>query len=208
MALSEAWGPMASGRLLLRAPVASDLEALHRIQSDPLTQRTRPQPTSREASLELLQSWQLHWQRWGYGCWAMSLGGDEGKDLLGFGGLMWQAVDGRQSLCLKLWLHPQSWGLGYATEVGELALQQAFQELHAPSVLALVRPTDLPTRRTLERLGMRLKGALADVPKQAPSLLFETTPAHRAHLAQSRRQAAALTEQALSPESSFGAYSA
>ncbi|OYU25383.1 MAG: GNAT family N-acetyltransferase [Burkholderiales bacterium PBB2] len=208
MALSEAWGPMASGRLFLRAPVATDLEVLHQIQADPLTQRVKPGPVSRQASLELLQSWQLHWQRWGYGCWAMSLGAEAGDELLGFGGLMWQSVDGRQHLCLKLWLHPRAWGLGYATEMGQQALTQAFQELHASAVLALVRPTDLPTRRTLERLGMRLKGALADLPGQAPSLLFEMTPAHLAHLAQSRAQASAAQPAPPAKVSTFGALSA
>jgi len=204
MALSEAWGSMASGRLFLRAPTVADLDRLQQIQADALTQRVKPGPATRQSSLEQLQTWQLHWQRWGFGCWALSAGAQEGGEPLGFGGLMWQSVDGRQSLCLNLLLHPQAWGLGYATEMGQLALELAFQQLHAPAVLALVRPTDLPTRRTLERLGMRLKGALADLPGQAPSLLFEMTPAHLAHCRQQQQQSQAQS----APASTFGALSA
>ena len=54
-------------------------------------------------------------------------------------------------------------------------LEMAFQTLHQAKVLALVMPANRPSRKTLERIGMLLKGSLADVPGQPPVLVYEIT---------------------------------
>jgi len=190
MALSESLAPLETARLVLRAPTAMDLAALHEINADPVAQRFNPggsQP-SREAALELLQSWQLHWQKHGYGYWAIALrdplqsadAGAAGAHVLGFGGVMAKPVDGQQGLNLCFRFRPHAWGQGYASEMSQAALELAFARLHTPAVLAVVPPANTPSRRTLERIGMRLKGSLADVPGQPPSLIYEITAAQYA----------------------------
>jgi RimJ/RimL family protein N-acetyltransferase len=53
------------------------------------------------------------------------------------------------------------------------AFAQAFEQRQEPSVVAAVLPSNAPTRKTLEGLGLRLKGTLADGPGSAAALLYE-----------------------------------
>lgn len=173
-----------TARLTLRAPEASDLDAVFEVHADPITNRFNPAGalTSREAAQALLDGWQAHWQAQGFGYWAIALR-EQPEQLLGFGGIMAKPIEGHQSrLDLNLYFRfrPQAWGQGYASEMAMAALALAFDQLRAPAVLAVVRPSNMPSRKTLERIGMRLKGALADVPGQAPSLLYEMSAEHYA----------------------------
>ncbi|MEJ6006556.1 GNAT family N-acetyltransferase [Paucibacter sp. AS339] len=182
MALSELHAAkllaMDTERLVLRAPQDSDLAAMFEIQADPSANRFNPsaQLSTREAALELLQCWQRHWQAQGFGYWAIALR-EQPEQVLGFGGLMAKRVDGHEGLSLYFRFRPQAWGQGYASEMALAALTLAFEALHAPAVLAVVQPANMPSRKTLERIGMRLKASLADVPGQAPNLLYEMTAA-------------------------------
>ena len=46
------------------------------------------------------------------------------------------------------------WGLGYAPEAAEKALEFAFEELNAPSVYAFTTLQNLPSQRVMLKLGM------------------------------------------------------
>ena len=58
-------------RLLLRAPADTDLDAVYEVHGDPATNQFNPSGpvSSREAAQQLLQLWQAHWQRRGFGYW-------------------------------------------------------------------------------------------------------------------------------------------
>lgn len=165
-------------RLVLRPPQDSDLEAMFEIQADPTVNRFNAAAmlSTREAAQELLQCWQRHWQTEGFGYWAIALR-TQPEQVLGFGGLMSKRIDGQQGLSLYFRFRPQAWGQGYASEMALAALALAFEHLRAPAVLALVQPANMPSRKTLERIGLHLKASLADVPGQAPNLLYEITAA-------------------------------
>lgn len=182
MTLHESLAPIETTRLLLRAPQASDLAALFEIHADPITHRFNPGGPLRspEAAEALWQSWAAHWQAQGYGYWAIA-SREQPEQLLGFGGIMAKPIEGQTGLNLYFRFRPQAWGQGYASEMALAALALAFEQLYAPAVLAVVRPANMPSRKTLERIGLRLKGSLADVPGQAPSLLYEMTAAHYAN---------------------------
>ncbi|MDT9000338.1 GNAT family N-acetyltransferase [Paucibacter sp. APW11] len=178
-------------RLLLRAPTEADLDSLYEVHADPGTNRFNPSGpmNSRAAAEALLRDWQAHWQTRGFGYWLIArreqagpsgLAGEE--QVLGFGGLMHKPIDGQQGLNLYFRFRPQAWGQGYASEMALAALELAFGRLQAPAVLGVVRPANMPSRKTLERIGMRLKGCWADVPGQAASLLYEMTASHWAEL--------------------------
>lgn len=155
-------------RLQLRPPRPDDLPALHEALTDPANQRFGALGA---AAPERLAGWLAHWVAQGFGPWAVELRDDPAPGVLGFGGLLREPRGGMPALWLEFHFRSQFWGQGYAAEMSQAALDLGFGPLQAGAVQALVLPGNAPARRTLERLGLRLKGSLADQPGQAPSLL-------------------------------------
>ncbi|RQO62411.1 N-acetyltransferase [Paucibacter sp. KBW04] len=182
MTLQASLEAIETNRLLLRQPAAADLAAIFEIHADPITNRFNPGGPMRstQEAEALLQGWLAHWQAQGFGYWAIA-SREQPEQLLGFGGIMAKPSLGPTGLNLYFRFRPQAWGQGYASEMALAALALAFEQLYAPAVLAVVRPANMPSRKTLERIGMRLKGSLADVPGQPPSLLYEMSAAHYAN---------------------------
>ncbi len=173
-ALSDA--PLLTSRLALRAPQSSDLEAMFELLADPVANRFSACGclATREASEALLAGWLAHWQAEGFGYWAIT-SREQPEQVLGFGGVMRRTVDGVSNLYLYFRIRPQAWGQGLASEMAMAALSLALDTLHEPRVLAVVMPANMPSRKTLERIGLLLKSSLADVPGQPPSLVYEIT---------------------------------
>lgn len=171
--------PQVTERLVLRAPQPDDLDAMFELHADPIANRFSPSgmlSTRAEADI-LLQLWLEHWQRHGHGPWTIALREVPGT-VIGFGGLLWRplgSLGGSDALQLYFRFAPQNWGQGLASEMSQRALALAFDELGAAKVLAVVLPANMPSRKTLERIGMLLKGSQADVPGQPASLVYEIT---------------------------------
>ena len=164
---------METERLLLRAPQPDDLPALQQLLAEPAQQRFErvdPQQAS-----ERLALWRADWVSQGQGPWAVLLRDAPELGALGFGGLRHQRLAGTPALLLSFSFRSQFWGQGYAAEMALAALGLAFGSLGAGAVQALLPPGNAAARKTLERLGLHLKGSLAEVPGQAPSLLYEIT---------------------------------
>ena len=54
-----------------------------------------------------------------------------------------------------LWaLHPDAWGLGYATETARAALDHGFKALGLASIFAITWPDNRPSQAVMTRLGM------------------------------------------------------
>ena len=178
MAFSDTLAPVNTTRLVLRPPVIADLETLFELYADPICNRFSAMgpPPSRESSMALLMTWIEHWQTSGFGYWAIA-DREHPEVLLGFGGVMNRTIEGVTNLYLYFRFRSQAWGLGLASEMAMQALEMAFQTLHQANVLAVVMPANRPSRKTLERIGMLLKGSLADVPGQPPVLVYELTAA-------------------------------
>ena len=138
-----------SERLLLRRPAQADLDFLIDLFSRWELVAHRPDPvadTPQQSAARLARDID-HWDMHGFGRWAVEADGG----LVGFGGVTVSAdFDG---LNLSYHLHPESWGLGYATELVTAALQAAFGPLHADRVIGLVRPANPGSRRVLEKCG-------------------------------------------------------
>lgn len=182
----------ATPRLLLRAPRTADLASLLSLHADPAVGRfcACTTPHGREATQAQLQSWLAHWRTEGFGPWAISEL-SQPDQIIGFGGVMRRSVSGHRGVYLYYRFAPQVWGRGLAAEMGQRALALAFDDLHERAVLASVEPANMPTRKTLEHLGLRLMGALADVPGQAASLLYELSAGHWASQPRAEPQAIA-----------------
>jgi len=165
---------MVTRRLVLRPPREGDLDTLSALHADPAVNRfcAAATPHGRDAVQAQLQGWIKHWQTRGFGHWAIAER-DQPEQLIGFGGLMHRSVAGHAGLYLYYRITPQAWGRGLASEMAQYAFEQAFGQRREGAVVAAVLPSNAPTRKTLEGLGLRLKGTLADGPGSAAALLYE-----------------------------------
>ncbi len=161
--LSDAFARVETERLLLRRPVHDDLAQLHRIHSDPRTWEHGPEShhSSRAHSGRRLAHWLAHWEARGYGYWTVERDGLA----VGFGGLMllprWQ---GRRGDALNLYyrLEPESWGRGYASELGVAAVELAGRELPELPVVARIRQGNGRSVRVAQRIGLLRRPELDD----------------------------------------------
>lgn len=183
---------LATRRLMLRPPRASDLDTLMAFYADPAVTRfcAAATPQGRDAIAAQLQGWIAHWRSHGFGHWAIAER-DRPDTLIGFGGLMYRSIAGHAGLYLYYRITPQAWGRGLASEMALHAMAEAFEQRHADAVAAAVLPSNAPTRRTLEGLGLRLKGTLADGPGSAAALLYELTAERWASLPRGEPEAVA-----------------
>jgi RimJ/RimL family protein N-acetyltransferase len=56
---------------------------------------------------------------------------------------------------LGWWIDPGRWGEGLATEAGAASLAYAFDTLCLPRVVSITTESNLPSRRVMEKLGLR-----------------------------------------------------
>ena len=138
-----------SERLLLRRPEQADLDFLVDLFSRPelVAHRPDPRPDTPQQSAARLARDIDHWDRHGFGRWAVEADGR----LVGFGGVT--VSNDFDGLNLSYHLHPSSWGQGYASELVMEALRAAFLTLEAERVIALARPANPASRRVLEKCG-------------------------------------------------------
>jgi RimJ/RimL family protein N-acetyltransferase len=159
-------------RMLLRRPVIEDARAHFRIHGDPATNIHNPAGPVRDEdeSARILEEWMAHWDRTGFGYWAVALR-EKPSAVIGFGGINQKVLAERMRLNLYFRFSPSAWGRGLATELGRAALSTA----GADEVFALVRPENAPSIRVIQKLGMNLVGSVDDVVGFPPSLLFAST---------------------------------
>lgn len=124
-------------RLILRPPVEDDEQAASAIFGG--------------SRISRLQRDIDHWRKHGFGRWVL----DENGRIVGFGGLTYRP--GFTGLNLSYHLHPDVWGQGLASEFAVSAVVIGFRDLAAKKVIGLVRPTNLASRRVLEKAGLRLE---------------------------------------------------
>lgn len=166
-----------TSRLTLRPPQAADARAFRDLLSDPANRRFG---AGGPAASERLELWRALWARDGLGPWAVALRDQPALGAIGFGGLSRGRIGSAPSLLLEFHFLSDFWGRGYAAEMALAALALAFGELHAPAVQALLAPGNTAARKTLERVGLRLTGSVADHPGEAASLLYEINAAQYA----------------------------
>lgn len=167
---------ISTARLLLRPPVAEDLDRFYRIHSDPAANRFNPAGpmASMDVAAHALAQWLAHWERHGYGQWAVATL-DDPAFVIGFGGLALRDYGVQEQMNLGYRFDPHYFGHGYATELAAAAREAGFTQLGCDAIFGLVRPGHAVSIRVLEKIGMRRVGELADVPGHAPSLVYSVT---------------------------------
>ncbi|MDX7949745.1 GNAT family N-acetyltransferase [Lichenihabitans sp. Uapishka_5] len=147
-------------RLVLRSPVAQDLQGLQdHVLSDPDVMRFAfsGNPLSSAQSKAFFDSNFDHDQT------GRKLGvliERETKELTGFAGLVPCGALGQPDFELGFVLRRDAWGRGYATEIGLGQIEYGFSTLHLKRVLAQVSPKNHGSISTLRKLGMAFCSAV------------------------------------------------
>lgn len=137
-------------RLQLRHFNRNDLDELALIFSDPLVLKylSPNRAATREETHTALLSIIRHWERHGYGRWAVVH--QATQKLIGYGGL--RCFDGTPELVYLL--SRPYWGCGLATEIARGCLEYGFIQHRFERIVALTRPDNLASRRVMEKIGL------------------------------------------------------
>lgn len=141
-------------RLILRRWVDGDRELFADINSDPEVMNYFPSVLSREESDELADRIEKHFVTRGFGLWALEI--CDVTSFAGFVGLSVPRFEAKFTPCVEIgWrLARAYWGHGYATEAASATLAFGFDELHLDQIVSFTVPSNVRSRRVMEKLGM------------------------------------------------------
>jgi len=138
--------------LTLRPIIPADAVALHRIyQTEGVLQyfpSTTPPPLEKLERFVALQ--QEHWQKFGYGNWAVTVSGD--PEIIGWAGL--QFLPETSETEVGYLLDKPHWGKGYATESARACIDFGFANFDFPEIIALVHPDNVASLRVAAKCGL------------------------------------------------------
>ena len=139
-------------RLILRPFAEQDVDALHRVLSDPQVHQyfPRTEPPSREQVKKIIARQLAHWQEHGCGWWAAV--SCESQELIGWCGLQFLPEFGETEVAYLL--SRPYWGKGLATEAAWAAAQFGFQTLGLQRLVAIAHVENAASQRVIEKLGM------------------------------------------------------
>ena len=143
-----------TARLRLREMTLADAAAMGTIWGDAETMRWYPRALT-DAETEAWIGRQMSRYASGTGLLGMVL--KETGELIGDCGPTWQEVDGVAEVEIGYHVHRAHQGRGYATEAARAVRGYAFAELDRESVISLIRPENVPSRRVAEKNGMGLE---------------------------------------------------
>jgi RimJ/RimL family protein N-acetyltransferase len=141
-------------RLLLRPWRPEDLEPFAALNQDPEVMRFFPAPLTPEESRARMEGARAHFDRHGWGCWAVERKG--GPAFIGFIALGEPRFQAPFTPCIEVgWrLARDQWGRGLAPEGARAALGCAFGTLGLAEVVSFTAAVNQPSRRVMEKLGM------------------------------------------------------
>jgi RimJ/RimL family protein N-acetyltransferase len=141
-------------RLHLRRWRPEDLPAFGAMNADPRVMEFFPKPLTRAESDARAAQIQDHFDRRGFGLWAVEVPGI--ADFIGFVGLSTPAFEEHFTPCVEVgWrLAHEFWGHGYASEAGRAALDFGFGQLGLREIVSFTVPNNRRSRGVMERLGM------------------------------------------------------
>jgi ribosomal-protein-alanine N-acetyltransferase len=138
-------------RLIATPPCADDLDDLVRMHRDPSVMALLGGMRSEVETQDFLRDAVTHWSRHGFGLWMFRSRAD--AQFVGRGGLRNVQVAGRTEVELAYALMPSFWGRGLATEIATSVLARAFELLDFADIVAFTLPTNLASRRVMEKIG-------------------------------------------------------
>lgn len=140
-------------RLILRPMLATDIDALHLIFTDPKVMASfGDESFTREQMQHWLQRNLDHQNEFGYGLCSVILKAD--GTLIGDCGL--EQMESLGAAELGYDFRSDHWNQGYATEAAIAVRDYAFDVLQLPQLISLIRVGNLTSRRVAEKVGMTL----------------------------------------------------
>lgn len=91
----------------------------------------------------------------GYSYWAVIEKGT--NQLIGVSGLLQEQTEGEKNVGIGYIYNKLYWNYGYAFEGALGCVKYATETLHLDEITAQIRPTNLPSRKLAEKLGMTVK---------------------------------------------------
>ncbi len=165
-------GEAVTGHLLCLRPGISSVDEYEQLFTDPAVGswiRPEPMVPFTRADMERMASRdRAHWDAHGFGPWAVRE--REGGEFVGRGGLAWATVDGKREVELPWAVIPSKQGRGFATEMGVAAIDAA-REAGLERVVSLTLPSNLASRRVMEKIGLRYGGEIEHA--GLPHVLYE-----------------------------------
>lgn len=156
-------------RLRLRPLRDEDLDRLYELYSDPRVEPWIGHHSREDVAVEL--SFHVaHWNRCGWGFWAVEQ--LESGRIIGDCGLQPFARVG-PDVELGYELDPLAWGKGLGTEAARAALRYGLEELRIERIVAVTKHSNARSQRVLEKSGLELAGEREAYGEQL--LLFEAT---------------------------------
>ena len=145
---------LATARLLLRPWRRQDFAAFAALNADPQVMAHFPAVLDRAASDAVAERVLAHFDRHGYGPWAVEIPGV--TTFAGFVGLMIPSFAAHFTPCVEIgWrLARSSWGRGYATEAARAALAYGFETVGLDEIVAMTVPINARSIRVMRGLGM------------------------------------------------------
>ena len=141
-------------RLIINPPAMEELENSYMLQSDvDVMEYLGDGVRSKEEVKAWLQKAVRHQEKYGF-----SIGSIYEKTsglFVGRAGLAHLDYDDTQPLEVAYLLTKNSWGKGYATELGQAIIQWAFGNLTFSKLIAHTNSKNVRSRRVLEKIGMR-----------------------------------------------------
>jgi [ribosomal protein S5]-alanine N-acetyltransferase len=138
-------------RLLAERLSEGDMADIRRMHRDPRVMATLGGLRSDEETARYLRDNLDHWDRYGYGIWALRDRTD-GR-FVGRAGLRNTHVGGEDEVELAYALVADYWNKGLATEMAKAILEAAFEELGLTDVVCFTLPTNGASRRVMEKAG-------------------------------------------------------
>ena len=138
-------------QLRLRPPVDVDLDALVRMNSDPVVMKTLGGVRSEATTGAMFQLWLEHWRQYGFGYWVAQE--RESGRFAGRGGLRRVEVDGCDEVEIGYAFEKELWGRGLATELARESVLVGFEELGLDELVCFTLPHNRASRRVMEKTG-------------------------------------------------------
>ena len=144
-----------AARLILRRWRPADRRPFAALNADPVVMEYFPAPLSRTESDALADRIEAHFDRHGFGLWAVEIPGV--APFAGYVGLSIPSFQAHFTPALEVgWrLARNCWGKGYASEGARAALEFGFERLGLKEIVSFTVPANRRSRRVMERIGMR-----------------------------------------------------
>lgn len=141
-------------RLNLRPWKQEDLALFAAMNQDPRVMEYFPSLLTEEETEKFLNRIKEHFNRYGYGLWAVSL--RESEIFIGFIGLVNIDPSFPSSPAVEVgWrLNADHWGKGYATEGAKACLEFGFDTLKLSEIVSFTAEQNMRSRRVMEKIGM------------------------------------------------------